>query len=374
MPTDDLLIIAASEQDANLYYLTRFLAPDPFVFVRIKGEKILLMSDLELDRAQAQATVDTVLALSDAEAEAARRGAAQPTLMDALDVVLRPRGATAFLVPASFPVGSADDLRARGYTLTPRREPFVEARLIKSEDEVRAIAETQAATEASFAAAVEVLRKAEVRTGMLYAGGQPLTAERVRQVIHETLMAHDCLGRHTIVACGEQGCDPHQEGSGPLRSDTSIVMDIFPHSARSRYYADMTRTVVKGRAPEPLRRLYDVVREAQEAGLATVRAGVNGREVNGQVCKVFTAQGYETGRVNGRMQGFFHGTGHGVGLEIHEPPRLSRVDAVLQAGQVVTVEPGLYYPGVGAVRLEDMVVVTEQGCRNLTQAPKVLEV
>ncbi|HET8575937.1 MAG TPA: M24 family metallopeptidase, partial [Methylomirabilota bacterium] len=184
------------------------------------------------------------------------------------------------------------------------------------------------------------------------------------------LMENDCIAQHTIIACGEQGVDPHNQGSGPIRPHQGIIFDIFPRSSATRYFADMTRTVVKGRASDELKRIYDAVLAAQLRGIALVRAGASGAAIHAEVNRTLEDRGYLTGVVNGRNQGFFHGTGHGVGLDIHEPPRVSRVDQQLEAGHVVTVEPGLYYPGRGAVRIEDIVVVEEGGCRNLTRAPK----
>ncbi len=136
----------------------------------------------------------------------------------------------------------------------------------------------------------------------------------------------------------------------------------------------MSRTVVKGKASDDLKRMYDAVQRAQETALGMIHDGAPGREIHDKVCQIFKQGGYETGSVNGRMQGFFHGTGHGLGLDVHEPPRISRSDSVLKRGHIVTVEPGLYYPGKGAVRIEDLVWVTDTGCINLTQYPKQLEV
>ena len=188
------------------------------------------------------------------------------------------------------------------------------------------------------------------------------------------MMEKGCTAEHTIVACGVDACDPHQVGTGPLRANEPIIFDIFPRSSDTRYFADMSRTVVKGTATDELKRLYDTVLEGQVLGISRVRSGANGKDIHEEIVALFEKRGYQTGRVNGRMQGFFHGTGHGVGLDIHEPPSISRRDCVLQTGEVVTVEPGLYYPDIGAVRIEDMVLVEENGCRNLTTYPKFLEI
>jgi Xaa-Pro aminopeptidase len=187
-------------------------------------------------------------------------------------------------------------------------------------------------------------------------------------------MENDCVAQHTIVACGDDACDPHNEGSGPFRAHEAIVMDVFPKSSENGYYADITRTVVKGKPSDALRRVYDTVLEGQEMGLAMVKAGGSGKAIHTAIHDLFERAGYKTGVINERMQGFFHGTGHGVGLEIHEAPRISRVDDTLQPGHVVTVEPGLYYPGIGGVRIEDTVLVTNNGYENLTTFPKFFEV
>jgi Xaa-Pro aminopeptidase len=186
-------------------------------------------------------------------------------------------------------------------------------------------------------------------------------------------MERDCVAQHTIVAGGEHACDPHNEGSGPLPAGRSIIFDVFPRSAVSRYFADMSRTVVRGDVSPELKRLYDTVKDAQEEAIGKIKDGADGMRIHHGICARFEKAGYKTGVVEGRMQGYFHGTGHGVGLDIHEAPRISRTGSVLQEGHVVTVEPGLYYPGLGAVRIEDMVLVTKDGCRNLTNFPKVFE-
>lgn len=364
-----LLIIAASEADSNLFYATGFLAPDPFVFLQVDGRRILLLSDLEVDRARAQARADEVLSLSEYERMARQRWES-PHLVDMVGLLLEARGVRAVTVPSSFPLEHADRLRDKGVAVTPRPDPFFPERLVKSEQEVAAIAETQRHTEAAFEAAVEVLRESRIKDDLVYWKDAPLTSEALKKVINLSLMANDCVAQRTIVACGLDGVDPHHEGAGPIRPHRSIVLDIFPRSSRSRYCADMTRTVVKGTAPDALRRMYDAVLAAQLRGIELIRDGASGQAVHQEVVRALEARGFETGVVEGRNQGFFHGTGHGLGLDVHEPPRINKTGPVLQAGQVVTVEPGLYYARWGGVRIEDLVVVESGGCRNLTRAPK----
>lgn len=363
------LIIAASEADSNLYYACHFLAPDPFVFLQVAGRRLLLMSDLEIDRARVQARVNEVLSYTVYESKARQRWP-RPGLPDVVSLLLEDAGVDAVTVPASFPLEYADRLRERGVRVTATPDPFFPERLVKSEDEIAAIQESQRHTERALGAALDVLREAEIRGDAVVWRGRPLTSEDLKKVVNVALMEDDCVAQHTIIACGADGADPHNQGSGPIRPHQSIVFDIFPRSSRTRYFADMTRTVVKGRASERLRAMYEAVLAAQLRGIELVRAGAAGAAIHAEVAQTLERRGFETGIVNGRNQGFFHGTGHGVGLDIHEPPRISKADSRLEAGHVVTVEPGLYYPEWGAVRIEDMVVVESEGCHNLTAFPK----
>ena len=372
-PEAATLFIAASEQDSNLYYATHFMAPDPFIYLEIKGERLMVMSDLEMDRARTQASVDRVLSYSEIEQKAKKQGIKDPTAVDIVHVVLKESKIRRLSVPANFPVIHAARLQERGYSLKPKRDPFYEQRVLKTVEEVRYIEDAQRATEEAVAAAHTLLRRAEIKDEQLWLDGEVVTSERIKKFVNVKLMERDCIAQHTIVAGGEQACDPHNEGSGPLPAHRSIIFDVFPRSATSRYFADMSRTVIRGKVSAELKRLYGAVKDAQEDAIDKIKDGVDGMKIHQGICARFEKAGYKTGLVNGRMQGYFHGTGHGVGLDIHEAPRISRTGSLLQEGHVVTVEPGLYYPGLGAVRIEDMVLVTKDGCRNLTNFPKIFE-
>jgi len=373
--TDDrtLLMIAASETDANLYYATRFIAPDPFVYLELKGERLMLMSDLEMDRARSQATVDRVISYSEVERAVRAQGVSDPGTIDIVHGVLQPAGIKRLLVPANFSYAYALRLQQLGYQLELKTGPLFPERAVKTVEEVRFVEAAQRATERAVAEAHAALRTAEIRNGFIWLNGEPVTSEWIKKLINVQLMESECVAQHTIVAGGDQACDPHNEGSGPLPADRSIIFDVFPRSAQTRYFADMSRTVVKGRPSAELNRLYQIVKDAQEEAITKIHDGADGVKIHQGICDRFEAAGYRTGVVNGRMQGYFHGTGHGVGLDIHEAPRISKTGSLLQEGHIVTVEPGLYYPGLGAIRIEDMVLVTKDGCRNLTNFPKVFE-
>jgi len=381
--TDALLLVGDSERSADMLYATGFSAPDPFVFLQTNRANYLLIGDLELDRARDQARVDEVLSLSrydrlaaDRLDEAADEEDYPTRRYRALLMLLEELKVRSMKVPADFPVGAADILRQAGLRLEVAAEPLFAHRSRKQPVEIDAVVQALVAAERGMKRAIEIIRSAAVdsQDRLVGADGQILTSQGVRRLIHQSLLADDCTGQHTIVACGEDGCDPHQQGSGPLLAGQPIILDIFPRSEESGYFGDITRTVLKGEASGRQRDLYRAVEEGQQLALERIRAGVDGSDIHRAIEALFTDRGFETGERNGRMQGFFHGTGHGLGLEIHEAPSIGKRRDILQVGQVVTVEPGLYYQGLGGVRIEDVVVVVEEGCRNLTSFPKYFEV
>jgi Xaa-Pro aminopeptidase len=370
-----ILLFAASESDANMLYATGFFVPDPFIFFQHKNKKYVLMNDLEVDRAKKQASVDRVLSLSSYQKRLSRMGKSRAALVEILDLVLRERGVRNVIVPANFSALLADQIRAKGFTVQIKRDPFFVEREIKTREEVNHIAESLRVARLGLEAGIRTLKRTKIkRDGYLYLNGRRLTSEMLKAAVNTTIMAQGWLPSHTIISSGNQCVDPHHEGSGPIRAHTSIIFDIFPRSQKTGYFGDLSRTVVRGHASEKLKAIYAAVQDGQRIGYEMIRDGMNGKEVHEKILTLFDSRGFRTGRRNGRMQGFFHGTGHGLGLDIHEAPRIAGVDATLRAGHVVTVEPGLYYLGLGGVRLEDVVLVTPSGNRNLTGCPQFLEV
>jgi len=384
VPDEDraILHIDASDRDADLLWRTGFWAGDPFVFAEIGGRSHLLLTDLELGRGRKEARVDEVHSWSaieraiEAESPPAAAGEARkPVPYEVvIERFLRERGVGRLRVPSRFPLRLADRLRERGFDLEPGAEPFYAERARKRPEEIAAIEAIQRVTEEAMLFAIDRIRASEVRDGELWLDGAPLDVARLKRSIRVFCLEKGAQLGEVIVAPGDQGCDPHDAGSGPLRAGETIIIDIFPRDLATKYWGDMTRTVVKGRASDDLRRLHAAVREAQAAAIAAIAPGATGDEVHRSVQRVFERAGFPTELRAGNWVGFFHGTGHGVGLDIHEPPRLSKNGPTLAEGMVITVEPGLYYPGLGGCRLEDLVVVTASGCRNLNRAPYDLEV
>jgi len=372
---ETLLIVADSEREANMLYATGLFVPDPFIYLNFGGRPLLVMSDLEIDRARAQAPHCRVASLTACQQKLRRDGVKSPGFARVIRQILREKKIRRAVVPDTFPLGLARELRKLGVKLKPRAAVFPR-REIKSADEVRKISAALTMAEVGMAEGMEVLRRSKIaRNRRLIYHGLPLTSEKLRAVIDCAILQACGLAANTIVAGGRQACDPHERGHGLLRANEPIIIDIFPRSQKTGYFGDITRTVVRGRANEAVKKLYDTVWHGQKIGFEKVRAGVPTADVHKAVQKFFVQQGYKTGRREGRMEGFFHGTGHGLGLDIHEAPRIGATSAgKLRRGHVVTVEPGLYYPEIGGVRLEDVALVTGNGAKNLTRFEKVLEI
>jgi Xaa-Pro aminopeptidase len=370
------LMVADSERDANMLYATGLFMPDPFIYLRNTGRPLLVMSDLEIDRARAQAPHCRVASLSQHQKKLRARGIKRPGFAHVVRQILREKGIRRVIVPDNFPLGLAADLGKLGVSVKARPGNFFPEREIKSAAEVRKISAALVMAEVGMAEGMQALRTAKIgRDRRLLYHNVPLTSEKLRSVIDCAILQASGLPANTIVAGGKQGCDPHERGSGPLRANELIIIDIFPRSQKTGYFGDITRTVVRGRASEAARKLYDTVCQGQKIAFRKIRANAPTSDAHRAVQDFFEQQGYPTRRHHGRMEGFFHGTGHGLGLEIHESPRVGATSTgILKPGHVVTVEPGLYYPEIGGVRLEDVAMVTHNGARNLTRFEKVLEI
>jgi len=359
--TGAVLIVAASEQSPAMRYATPFTAHDPFICCIWRGKRRLVVSTMELRRARREDRNAIVMTPEDLRLprEDRRR------LSGWVRGLLRKIRCRSVVVAADFPLGIAREMEQHGVRVHIDPDGLFKERAIKNSREVRAITGSQRAAVAGMRTAVAMIRAARIgRDGILKHGGRPLTSERVRRAIHLTLQMHDCLGVDTIVAGAAQSADPHCAGVGPLKAGTPIVIDIFPRSLVTGYWGDITRTVFKGTIPAPWRRILAAVKAAHACALAQVRAGVHTTTVHRAAADELDRRGYKRQTIHGCPAGFIHGTGHGVGLEIHEAPSVSSGKPVrLRPNHVITIEPGLYYPGRGGVRIEDLVFVTRHGCR-----------
>ncbi len=373
----DILIYSDSMHAAEMRHEVPIPIPDPFLYLERNGDRHAVITSFEVSRLEPTGIhahpleefgYDALIAQGLPRYEVYAR-----TLVEAVQR-LEVRDA---VVPSTFPVELADRIRAVGIELRPDRELFAKRRRVKNETELAGIRKAQRGTEAAMSAAREMLRSAEASNGTLMLDGEPLTSERIKARIIEVFNEHNLVSDEMIVAHGGQAASGHDMGSGPIAPGESVVIDLFPRDRETGCYADMTRTFVVGEISDELAEYHRLVHEALVKSMEAVKAGAEGREVYQLVCDVFHEAGYPTqlSKEPGQVldSGFFHGLGHGVGLEVHEPPWLSRDPSRLVAGDVVTLEPGLYRAGFGGVRLEDLVLVTEDGAENLTDFPYDLQ-
>ncbi|MCG1003360.1 MULTISPECIES: Xaa-Pro peptidase family protein [Halobacterium] len=359
------------DSNSDLYYTTGFSAPDPFFAVYTPEATGILTGPLEYGRAKSESRADVVARLSEYgfDEKRAEHGAETAYALAAVEF-LGDVGCESLAVQRRFPVAVADELRAEGVSVDPDDDGVVsEIRATKTDEEVEHVRAAQKANEAAMARAEELIRGAEANDdGELVFDGDVLTSEYVKREIEIELLRHGCALDETIVACGRDAADPHNRGSGPLEAGEFVVVDIFPRDKDSKYHADMTRTFLNGDASDSQQEWYDVTHEAMEAALDVLEPGATGEDVNQAVVDVYDDHGFPTIYTEPETEtGFIHSTGHGVGLDVHEEPALSVGGPELRPGHVVTIEPGLYDPDVGGVRIEDIVVVTEDGYENLTE-------
>lgn len=356
-------------RSSDILYFGGVEMHDPFIAMGIKGRKIAVVSALEFGRVKRTSDFDSVLPLEACMAAAKGQWPRQkpgPAIVIAL--VAKQLRVGKFAVPDDFSAGLYTQLGKLGIELEIAEGMFFPEREIKSPAEAAKVREGNRCSEAGLAAAESVLRSSRIRKGRLYYRGGILTSERLKVAVEIACIEAGSVSTSTIVAGGDQACDPHDRGSGPLRPHELIICDIFPRVTETGFFGDMTRTFLKGRASDAQRDLVGAVRQAQLAALHTIKAGVPASVPHAAVESVFASRGYRTRKTAKGSVGFFHGTGHGLGLAIHEPPRMNATaHQPLKLGTVVTVEPGLYYPGLGGCRIEDVVQVTAGAPRMLSK-------
>jgi Xaa-Pro aminopeptidase len=371
-----IVLFSRGGDDAEFLYACR-LSVEEGLYVRFgDGDDVLAVSTLELDRAREEARARRIVDRRELGwTEQPDRFAAWA---DVLRRLLGEAEGRDLRVSPWLPAVHYQGLRDLGFRPEIDRGLFVDERRRKAPEEAASIADAQRAAEAACVEVIRLLAAAEVDAeGSLRADGRPLTSERLMAAAHAALHEHGHGGEEMIVAGSPGSALPHFRGAGPILAHAPVIIDIFPRGLASHYHGDLTRTVVPGRIDDRFRRMHDACVEALEAAIATIRAGADGRDVHHAACRTLVARGYGTttrgfeGDADGpRMN---HSTGHGVGLEVHEAPHLRDVSCPLRAGDVVTVEPGLYLTGDGGVRVEDTGMVTSSGFENYTRLPRSLD-
>jgi Xaa-Pro aminopeptidase len=375
----ELLICADTMRSADMRHAVPLAVPDPFLYAESNGTRHVFTNSMEAARLRQLGLFEVHVSEELGIDELIAQGLPPKEVRSQLLVrAVASIGPKRFTVPDAFPVWLADRLRAEGFELEVDQELFDDRRRAKTEPQLAGMRRAQKAAEAAMDTCRDLLRRSEIYGDALLLDGEPLTVERVKAAMSATFAAHDTAADEYIVAPGPQGAVGHDMGSGPIAPGAPLVVDIWPRDNASGVYTDMTRTFVVGEVADDVREWHRLCKEALDRAISEIRPGVDGRSVFAGTCEIFEVAGEPTQRTKQAgeplVDGFFHGLGHGVGLEVHEAPGMGQMsDKKLAAGDVVTVEPGLYRAGYGGVRLEDIVLVTDDGVENLTRYPYDLE-
>jgi Xaa-Pro aminopeptidase len=375
---DGLLIYGDTVRCPEMRIEVSHSVADPFLYVERDGERYTVVRSLEAQRMREVDRMNVLpleeFGLDELVADGRDGDAAM------LEIAARAcerLGVDTAAIPAGFPTELADRLRAGGVELRVDRALFAGRRRAKTAAQVEGIRRAQRAAEAGTRACADLLRRSRPSDGVLHLDGDPLTSERLKQAVAVAFLEHGAVAEDFIVAHGEQTCIGHHMGSGPVGWGEPITVDVWPRDVASAFHTDMTRTFVVGPISDELADYHRLCIEVHEQVIPAIRPGVTGKQLHVIASEVVEAGGYRSqlSKAPGEvlLDGFFHGLGHGVGLEVHEEPQLDLTGGELQAGDIVTVEPGVYRQGYGGVRLEDIVLVTEDGCEVLTSYPFALE-
>lgn len=353
--TDAIFIAGSPAGYSDLRYVTGLFSFDPVIFLRTRQKQYLVVSPL--DFGHVRRTVNNMEVLSFSDFPATKES--KTPFCDRIIGLLKKRNIPAITVPPYFPIGLAEQLTGKGVRVAVADRNVFPEREIKTAKEIKYIIHAQQAAIKAMDAAVSLIAGARIaRDRCLKIGNKPLTSDAVRARIDNTARDFGCVCYGTIVAGGKQAVNPHEPGWGALKADEPIVIDIFPRHVASGYWGDLTRTVVRGTPSPEIQKMYTAVRDAQRAAISKIKAGIPAAKIHNAAVNLFKKRGFFTGARNGKQVGFIHGIGHGVGLEIHENPSVRPEDTKLKKGNVITIEPGLYYHKHGAIRIEDVVLVT----------------
>jgi len=365
------ILAGIADTNNTLYWRVGFSAGDPMAIVELPedkgGQSILILRDIEMKRARQSARVDRVACPAEFEPETGLSGDRETATAQAAAECLSRAGVRSVIADRTLPLIFAEMIHKAGIAVECDTDMYVRERRSKSDDEIEHLLHAQQTTHGAVEMACRLIASAQADAdGTLLHKGEPLTAERVRLAIDLYFLERNFTNPPSIIACGSAGADCHNGGSGPLRTGSPVIVDIFPRSRETRYCGDCTRTVVHGDISDEILAMHATVRAAKAAATAKVSAGVTGEAIHRETLRVIQDAGYEVG-LHGEEDPLSrcsmpHGTGHGIGLDVHEPPLLDFKGPKLIAGDAVTIEPGLYRRDMGGVRVEDIVVVTDDGC------------
>ncbi len=366
-PPLPILIYAGTRSSSDQLYLGKFGVPDPFISFKKGAKRYAVLNQLEFGRGKKESAFDTILSLEDWIAKAKKAfGRKSVGIAEVVATLAKAYRIDGFRVPGDFPAWLGFELCDLGIEVKASNGSIFPARETKSDEELKFLREGNRCSAAGIRAAEEMLKASTIKRGYLYIDGKRLTSERLKESIEIACLRAGSVSADTIAAGGDQACDPHCGGSGPLKANELIIVDVFPRVSKTGYHGDMTRTFLKGTPSTAQRKLAAAVRGSHKQAIEQVKTGVNGKKIHASVVSYFEERDFETRRDENGAVGFFHGTGHGLGLDVHEAPRVSSVNCRMKRNAVITIEPGLYYPGLGGCRVEDVVAVQDDGPKMLS--------
>jgi Xaa-Pro aminopeptidase len=362
------VLAGIASKNATLFHRTRFIAPDASVAIDFaNGSSLLLVRDIEMDLARKTALADRIGCAADFEPEGGLSGDRDTALAQAAAECLRRSGEKCITVDRSLPYLYAHYIQKAGIGIEYSEDFGVKSRRIKDAGEIESLRHAQKVTGEAITYACRMIANARPdREGILHHDAGILTSERVRSLITAFLNDRNFSNSHdSIVVTAPHVADCHHFGSGPLKADLPVIVDIFPMDNATRYNGDMTRSVVCGEISDDARKMHAAVIEAKAAGCAALRTGTSGEAVHRTTIEAIRKHGFTDLRGDAKHDSeqatMRHGTGHGIGLEVHEPILLDYGGSEIFQNEVFTVEPGLYSATFGGIRVEDMVLVTGQG-------------
>ncbi|MDR2776567.1 MAG: Xaa-Pro peptidase family protein [Puniceicoccales bacterium] len=362
-----LLIFSNTKKDSDLLYLIGAHVPDNIAVVFDGRESTALVSALEINRLRNTSKIDKFVSWDIVKLSLQP---AESTDFDILKRFLQDLKLKAICVKQDFPVYLADQLRSANFEIIVAGFSILPQRLIKSDGEITEIKYAIDIVRQTFAQMENILSATSINgKNELVFEDEILTSERLRTLMETFCYRLGAIADGTIVACGIAACDPHNLGNGPLKANEFILIDFFPHLKTSGYYADVSRTFIKGKPTEEQTNLYNAVKTAHDIAIDMVCGGAQGKDIMVRILEYFESKGYKSNNIANPPHGMFHSLGHGFGLDIHEPPRIGMCDDILQTGMVITIEPGLYYQTIGGVRIEDDILIGNQSSEILTQIP-----
>ena len=361
---NQILLYGNTRKSSDIRYFSGFSIHDDYFFFTLDGKRCALLSPLEIGRARRTSSLDVFFDFT--EVCKLMPSKTPRNYFEALVFILKKNRVRSLEVPADFPSLMLEKLRERNFKVFICEGEFFPEREVKSKFELSEIAKANAVASECYKLVEAILRVSKIDKGKLFYKGKLLTSEFLRTEIECLAISLGADALDTICASGEQACDPHEVGRGGICANSLIVCDIFPRLRESGYYGDMTRTFLKGEPSQKQSALVDAVLNAQKLALTKIKAGIDGAKVHKDVCDFFEKSGYATKQIKGKWGGFFHSTGHGLGLDVHEAPSMGIRKSILESGNVITVEPGLYYSKIGGCRIEDNVVVQKNGIKMLS--------